>query len=135
MIQRIQSVWLFLAILLTFATIFTPLFTRLLDDPAAWILSSYIAAGCFSIGLSKWAFFNFKNRPKQAGFVGKAMIFQIITIGVGVAVFFTSGPIGTDLLGESLGLVMLVLALVFQFLARNAILKDENLVKSIDRIR
>ena len=135
MIQRIQTVYLFLAILLTTGTFFTPLFDRLIEDPAAWIFSAYIAAPVLTIGLTAWSIFRFLDRHAQVSTVNKAIIFQTITIGVGVAVFFTIGPIRIGEIGELFAVGMLFLALVLQILARASILKDEKLVKSMDRIR
>jgi hypothetical protein len=134
-IQRIQTVFLILAVMLTATSYFTELFTRLADDPAGWILSSFIAATLFSAGISIWSVFLFKDRVKQAAWVSKAFTFQIIAIGAGVGVFFTSGPIGSALLSEFVGVFLLSGAGMVQFAARKAILKDEALVQSIDRIR
>jgi hypothetical protein len=133
-IQRIQTVYLIFAILLTLATLFTPLFTQLLSDPAAWILSGFIAAIGFSIVLSGWAIFRFNDRPAQASTVGKAMIFQLIAFGVSVAVVFTPGAFENALTFAS-GSAILFIALILQVLARAAIMKDEKLVQSMDRIR
>lgn len=135
MIQRIQTVYLLLAILLTTGTFFTPLFDRLIEDPAMWIFSAYLAASVFAMGLTGWAIFKFADRPSQVATVNKAIIFQLITIGISIAVFFTIGPIGSDNLGEFFAVGMLVLAFILQILGRFSILKDEKLVKSMDRIR
>jgi hypothetical protein len=133
-IQRIQTVYLILAILLTLATHFTPLFVQLLADPAAWILSGFIAAIAFSIVLSIWAIFRFNDRPAQATTVGKAMIFQLIAFAISVAVVLTPGTI-EHALSFATGSALLFAALILQVLARAAILKDEKLVQSMDRIR
>lgn len=135
MIQRIQSLHLILAVIFTAATYFTPLWDRLVEDPAAWILSGFLAATAFSIGFSLFAILKFTNRPAQVQWINRAMVFQIIAIAVSVAVFFTLGHIGSNLLSETIAVFMLVIALVFQFVARRAIVADEKLVKSIDRIR
>lgn len=135
MIQRIQTVYLILAVLLTISVVFTALFDRLLEDPQAWILSAFIAAVVFSVGISIWSVFKFTDRPAQAATVSKAMVFQLIAMGVGVAVFFTMGPINSGDIGEFMGVGLLSVGLLFQLLARIAILKDEKLVKSMDRIR
>jgi uncharacterized membrane protein SirB2 len=134
-IQRIQSLYLLLAALVTLSVFLTPLRERLFEDPAAWILSAFIAATVFSSGISLFAIFRFSNRPDQARWIGRAMIFQVIAVGVGVAVFFTLGDIGSVLLGEAVAVGLLIVALVLQLLARRSVLADEKLVKSIDRIR
>lgn len=134
-IQRIQSLYLLIAALLTLATFLTPLRERLFADPAAWILSAFIAATVFSAALSLYSIFRFNNRPDQVKWINKAMIFQLIAIGVSVAVFFTLGPVGSALIGEASAVALLVVALVLQYLARRGVEADEKLVKSIDRIR
>jgi signal transduction histidine kinase len=134
-IQRIQSAYLLLAALVTLAVYVTPLRDRIFEDPAAWIMSAFIAATVFSSALSLFSIFRFSNRPDQARWIGRAMIFQVIAIGVGVAVFFTLGEIGMVLMGEAIAVGLLVLGLVFQLLARRSVWADEKLVKSIDRIR
>jgi hypothetical protein len=134
-IQRIQSLYLIIAVLLIGGVFFTPLFDRLLEDPAAWILSAFVAATAFSAVISIWVITLFANRPAQIKWLAKVMIFQIIAIAMAVAVFFTLGNIGSNLIGEASAVAMLTLALVLQYLARQAIIKDEKLVKSIDRIR
>jgi len=133
-IQRIQTVYLILAILLTLATLLTPLFDQLLADPAAWILSGFIAAIGFSIVLSVWSILRFNDRPAQAATVGKVMIFQLIAFGISVAVVFTPGDID-NIVSFASGSALLFIALILQVLARTAILKDEKLVQSMDRIR
>lgn len=135
MIQRIQSLYLIIAVLLIGGVFFTPLFDRLLEDPAGWILSAFVAATAFSAILSIWVIALFANRPAQIKWLAKTMIFQIIAIATGIAVFFTLGNIGSNLIGEASAVAMLGIALVLQYLARQAIIKDEKLVKSIDRIR
>jgi hypothetical protein len=134
-IQRIQTIYLILAVVVTVAVFFTDLFQRLLEDPAAWILSGFVAAVAFSSVLTLWSIFKFANRPAQSAMVAKALTFQIIAIGFGVAVFFTLGSLSSAQLGEFVGVIFLVSAFLMQFLARIAIDKDEKLVKSIDRIR
>jgi hypothetical protein len=67
--------------------------------------------------------------------VAKALTFQIISIGVGVAVFFTLGSFSTAQIGEFVGVFFLVIGLLMQILARHSIEKDEKLVKSTERIR
>lgn len=135
MIQRIQTLYLALAVIFIAAAYFTPLFDRVLEDPAAWIFSSFVAASLFSVILTIWSVFKFSNRKAQSAMVAKTMIFQVITIGIGVDVFFTIGSLSAAELGEFIGVIFLILALFLQFLGRVAIEKDEKLVKSIDRIR
>lgn len=135
MIQRIQTLYLLVAVLITGGAFFTPLFDRFLADPSAWVVSAFVTASVFSAGISIWSILLFKDRPNQTKKISRAMIFQIIAIGSAVGVFFTSGNLGSNLMGEAIGVALISLALILQYLARAAVLKDEELVKSIDRIR
>lgn len=134
-IQRIQTVYLVLSVLLLAGVFFTELFDRVLADPQGWIMSGFVAAIAFSASFSGWAVTQYRNRPKQASATFKAVLFTLIGLGAGVAVFFTMGPINSTHFGELLGVVLLTLAALFQMLARRSILKDEELVKSVDRLR
>jgi hypothetical protein len=135
LIQRIQTIFLTLALLLNIAFFFTPLFERVLEDPSGWFRSAILTAIGLAAILSAASIFMFKNRIRQMRWVKNAMIFQILASGTGVGVFFTLGRIGTHLTGEAAGLAFLILAVLFQLLANASIKKDERLVKSIDRIR
>ncbi|TVQ11586.1 MAG: DUF4293 family protein [Balneolaceae bacterium] len=135
MIQRIQTIFLTLALLLNIAFFFTPLFERVLEDPSGWFRSAILTAVGLAAILTAASIFMYKNRIRQMRWVKNAMIFQILASGTGVGVFFTLGRIGAHLTGEAAGLAFLILAVLFQLLANASIKKDERLVKSIDRIR
>ena len=50
-------------------------------------------------------------------------------------ILFSLGGIGTYLWDEAIGIVLVIAAFIAQFLAVRGIRKDEELVKSIDRLR
>jgi hypothetical protein len=135
LIQRIQTLFLTLALLLNIAFFFTPLFERVLEDPSGWFRSAILTAIGLATILSAVSLFMYKNRLTQMRWVKNAMIFQLLASGTGVGVFFTLGRIGSHLMGEAIGLGFLILAVLFQLMANASIKKDERLVKSIDRIR
>lgn len=135
MIQRIQTVYLSLATFFTLCVVFTPLYNRIMDEPQAWIGISFVIVlllamftNIFSIGL-------YNDRAKQQKRVRIAVIFQVIGLGVAAAVLFTLDGFGPYLWAELLGTFFILFALILQFLAIKAIKKDEELVRSIDRIR
>lgn len=135
MIQRIQTVLLILAVGLDAAFFFTPLFDDALKDPSGWISSALIVALLFSVVFCLYSLVLFKNRPRQIHWVKRAMLFQIISLGCGLAVIFTLGGIGSFLWDELISLGMILVALIMQYGAIHYIKKDEDLVRSMDRIR
>lgn len=81
------------------------------------------------------AIFLYKNRRLQLNVVKIATLIQIVALGFATGVLFSLGGFGTFLWRESLGLGLIALALFFLWLAGAGIKKDEELVKSMDRIR
>ena len=135
MIQRIQSVYLGLVLVLNAVFVFTPLFGKILDDPAAWVSSTHIAALGFSAGVSIYSIFLFNNRTKQQLFVKVSSGFQVVALGSAMGVLLSLGGIGSYLWDEALSLGLVLVGIVFQFLALRGIKKDDTLVRSMDRIR
>lgn len=104
-------------------------------DPSGWLSNGLIAALLFSMVLSLYAIFLFRNRPNQMRWVKRAMLFQVIALGMNIGIFFTVGRIGMNLMTEALSVGLLMLAFILQYLALHFIDKDEKLVQSMDRIR
>jgi len=125
MIQRIQSLYLIIAILLSTGFLF---YTQQFENSSD--IQSY--GGYFlSPLLILITLFLFKKRVLQARMCVLIIVFQISLIAyysyhlVNDIIFDTSYP--------SLGVSIILIVLVF--LARRSILKDEALVRSVDRIR
>lgn len=135
MIQRIQSVYLALAIVLNLSVVFTPIFNRGLEDPQLWIGAGFIGLAVLSVLLTAVVLGLFKNRQKQISLIKPAMLLQVGSCAFGLGILFSMGGIGRYLWDEALGCLLLLAALAAQFLAMRAIRKDEELVRSIDRIR
>ena len=81
------------------------------------------------------AIFLYKNRELQLKAVKFATYIQIIAFGFATGVLFSLGGFGTFLWREVLGLGLIALVLLFLWIAGVGIKKDEELVKSMDRIR
>ena len=135
MIQRIQSVWLFLA-----AVVMASLFyLEIYKLPAVSITlgNNYIGmilAG-ISILLSLITIFRFKNRRSQLSLIWLNLL---ANIGLLAWLFFSisketeaAGATG----GYRLGAFTPVIVIILLFLARGGIRKDEKLLKSLDRLR
>ena len=135
MIQRIQTVFLLIAVFLNAGFLFTPIFELTEAYPNQWMVLLLSTALTLSTILSFIAIFLYKNRTLQIRFVTVAMVAQVILIGVAGGVLFSMGAIDMDSIAEITGVVMVVLSWILQFLAVKAIKKDDALVRSIDRIR
>lgn len=135
MIQRIQTIFLSLAAVCSFAVYFTPIYTRAIEDPQAWIGLGLASTLIIAVLLSLYSIFLFKNRKSQIAWVKRAALIQVIALGFSTGVFFSLGGIGTYLWDEAIGTGLIVLSFAFQLLALKFIHKDEKLVKSMDRIR
>ncbi|AXI99983.1 protein of unknown function (DUF4293) [Cyclonatronum proteinivorum] len=135
MIQRIQTVYLALAILLNILFFFTPLYNEARFDPSGWLLPFLTAATAFAALISLYSIFLYKKRERQIQVVSYACLFQVIAMGSAGGVFMSMGRLGYDMVPELLGVIMLLVALTLQFLAIKGIKKDSALIRSIDRIR
>ena len=113
MIQRIQTVWLLLAVVaLAVGAVFEPM--------------SYNKGMVGAMALVTLAtIFLFNNRPFQSNLCA-------VLMGLGV-VYYIALAVMQPVLEWYCALPMV--AVLFLFLARKAIVKDEKLVKSLDRIR
>lgn len=124
-----------LAILISIAFFFMPLYSHSLTDPSGWISIGITVALGFSILITFFSIFLFNNRQNQINWLKRAMVFQVIALGMCFAIFFTLGTYGYHLWDEAVGVALLFLALVLLYLAIRYIRKDDNLVRSMDRIR
>jgi hypothetical protein len=116
-------------------TFFTPIYDRIWEDPAVWIPYSFSVTATLALLISIVAIFLYNNRPFQANVVRGGIGMQFFALGFVVGVLFSLGGIGTYLWQEAIGVFLMLLALLAQFLAVRSIKKDEELVKSMDRIR
>jgi glucan phosphoethanolaminetransferase (alkaline phosphatase superfamily) len=158
MIQRIQTIFLFLVAVAMGVTIGTTLWTQdITDTGQTWSLSAFALSNVDSSNeviqsTSKWylaslaaligllaviSIFQYKNRAKQ---MMLNMINSLLMVGLVATIFFT-----TNGLNESLGMEVagsykagfwaILVAMVMNMLANRFIRKDEALVRSVDRIR
>lgn len=142
MIQRVQSLFLLLTTLLSGVLFFIPLFE--LPAAAADIAPRLFMIGsnallltlCAAIGISSFiVIFIYRNRPFQL----KACRLILILIFILIALlFYTSDTISSGLDQKVLfkiGTYLPMLQVIFVFLAHRGIKKDDELVKSADRLR
>lgn len=136
MIQRIQSIYLFIAALISGVLIFfVSLWSNEAGEPV--YVEDVIPALTMFLGsavLSLVTIFLFKNRKLQfvLGRVNILLNFFLL----GVFVYWTLTVPGEMQISEKgIGMFIPVLSIVFLVLANKAIKKDEDLVKSVDRFR
>jgi hypothetical protein len=135
LIQRIQSLYLLLAVILNIAVFFTPVYRHAVNDPVAWIGWGFASSLTLTFLLAAAAIFLYKNRILQLRMVKLGTYIQIVVLGFTAGILFSLGGFGTFLWKEVLSSGLVVLGLILFWLAGRAIKKDEELVKSMDRIR
>ncbi len=135
MIQRIQSVFLFLAFVLNGSLFFNGLYSHAMDDPQAWIGIGFALALTLAALAPLGSIFLYRNREFQVKGVNVSLVLQVVALGYGIGILISLGGFGTFLWDESLGIGMLLLALLSQLYGRKKIKDDIELVKSMDRIR
>lgn len=104
-------------------------------DPAVWIGYGLAISLTFALILAIGSVFLYKNRPLQLKIVKIGTYIQIVALGFGTGVLFSLGGLGIFLWQETIGVVLITVALAMYWLAGRGIKKDEELVKSMDRIR
>ncbi len=144
MIQRIQSIYLLGATLLSGGLIF--LLNLWVDEQenVFFVIDSFsteskllmvmAALFIFSALLTFSAIFQYKKRQLQ--FVLGRLTILINFIIIGILVYYSQNLSGEITVSEKgIGLIIPILTIVLVALANKAIKKDEELVKSVDRLR
>ena len=137
MIQRIQTIYLFLAFLIVGVLPFIfPLWT-LSDGKDYFFMQNQIYAILFglSTAISLYSIISFKKRQTQ--FVANRLNIVLNLILLGLFVYHSLNLSGeaVTVSEKGIGMFLPILAIVFLVLANKAIKKDEDLVKSVDRLR
>ena len=137
MLQRIQTVWLFLAAIAIAITLYFNVY-KLADDTSVNLQSNYIAIVLVGISaiLSLIALFNFKKRKAQLSMIWANIL---VIIGLLAWMFYSIELLKVDINETggmyAFGAFVPLVALVFLFLARSGIKKDVKLLKAYDRLR
>ncbi len=152
MIQRVQTIWLFLASLTLMMLLLLPIVTKINNDTEFWVLVSglyqKVATGTakieaflglmistIAVALLTFAnIFTFNNRTLQ-----KRICNVVIILTLGLSFWISQEaqkiPGGLENVNYNIGAFMPVLAIIFCFLAMRGIRNDEQLIKSADRLR
>ncbi|KOS05025.1 hypothetical protein AM493_02475 [Flavobacterium akiainvivens] len=135
MIQRIQSIYLALAFICNGVLPFLlPLFW--VNGEPEFVIENigYVVLNAFSASLSIISLFSFKKRKNQFVFGRLNIILNFILLGLFIArLLNVSGGENTPVKG--IGVFLPIVSIVLLSLANRAVKKDENLVKSADRLR
>ena len=155
MIQRVQSIWLLLAVITLICLFFLPLLTKTVDGIGHGVYttglhremngesgSGYSVTFAFSLItlniaaalLSFGAIFFFKNRRLQKGIILSAIL-TIIALAALCIYHGQQLPGGFSGASIAAGTFLPVVALIFCLLAIRGIRKDEQLLRSADRLR
>lgn len=161
MIQRVQSIFLLIAIIIPIVLIFLPL-GYLTTDAAQYVYNSislkenipdgasvirlYYLAFCLFLTsvLAGVALFSYKNRVKQMQIVSFTMIVFLITLMLILWIcpdiifkkFFGARMEDFTFIFNTVPLIiMIIIEAVCLFMANRFIKKDEELVRSADRLR
>lgn len=160
MIQRVQTIFLFLVVIAMGVTIGTPIWEQTQTNSGtgdSWNLTSFMLNNLDSSGeiiqsSSKWyivsiaafaglmaliSIFQYANRGRQ---MMLNMVNSMVMVGLVVSIFLTTNGINSAInapeSGEyQIGFWAILVAMVCNMLANRFIRKDEALVRSVDRIR
>lgn len=136
MIQRIQSLYL---VLVGIIASVLPFFVNLWSDAKGmeiYATDEILVSVLFYVSalLAVWALLLFKNRKNQFVVNRLNIILNLFLLG-----FFVYRSLnlsgGTEVSEKGIGMLIPVFSIVFLVLANRAIKKDEDLVKSVDRLR
>ncbi|TRO64018.1 DUF4293 domain-containing protein [Christiangramia sabulilitoris] len=136
MLQRIQTIYLLLAAITSAGLIFVFDLWKNSAGEEVYAQDQLIAFGMFlaSAAISLVSIFMFKNRKLQFVLGRLNIILNLFLLGVFVYWSLTL-PGEMDISEKGIGMFLPIISIVFIVLANKAIKKDEDLVKSVDRLR
>lgn len=150
MLQRIQSVYLFIAGVLMLIGLFLPVMHLTDDDePLGIVYNGFARFGldisylpiCLAffivlgIGMVTYAIFLYRDRLKQVKFCRWSIVLIVAYyILFGALYFYYDDTLGRTL-SLNISACLPFVALIFCYLAIKRIMKDERLVRAADRIR
>ena len=136
MLQRIQTVYLLLALVVSAGLVFvfhlwiTKENVKLFAQDELLYFGLFLGSGLLSL----ISIFMFKNRKSQFVLGRLNIILNFILLGLFVYQSLNlSGE--TNVSEKGIGMLLPIFSIVFLALANKAIKKDEDLVKSVDRLR
>lgn len=146
MIQRVQTIWLFLAAFISAALFIFPLYQYTLAGSVTPSVLSARSGNAFVLLLLAAdmtlvplvTIFFFKNRKRQKTLIWLAILSSFAFIGVMIMYIQdlkNAVPPATNDNFTLPGPIIPVVVIVFLFLAYKGVRKDDALIKSVDRLR
>ena len=137
MIQRIQTIYLILTFLVTGVLLFfVPLWTTI-DGKAFYFMQDQVYT--ILLGLSTMltviSIISYKKRQNQFVMGRLNIILNLILLGLFVYRSLNLSGEAATVSEKGIGMFLPIVAIVLLVLANKAIKKDEDLVKSVDRLR
>ena len=136
MLQRIQTIYLLIAagvsagLIYVFELYITTEEIKIFADDNIYVFAAFLASALLSI-ISR---FKYKNRKSQFMLGRLNIILNFFLLG-----FFVYQSLNisgeTAVSEKGIGMLLPIISIVFLALANKAIKKDEDLVKSVDRLR
>jgi cell division protein FtsW (lipid II flippase) len=152
MIQRIQSIWFFLAALCIALLLFVPIISKVINDSEYWIntiglyqqtngaankIEAFLPMTIITVAsaiLLLVTIFMFKDRKRQKSV---AFVSLILILVLSILTYINLEKITGGLEGVTykLGAILPIIAIIFIYLGVRGINNDEKLIKSADRLR
>ncbi len=136
MLQRIQTIYLILAFVVSGVLPFVFPLWKAMDGKDYFFMvdMTYVTLFGLSISASLLSILSYKKRQHQFVLGRLNMIFNLILLGL--FVYRTLNLSGEATVSEKgIGMFLPIVSIVLLVLANKAIKKDEDLVKSVDRLR
>ena len=137
MLQRIQTIYLLIAAGISGGLIF--LFDLWTNTEGIKVFAQdetlYFSLFMGSMVLSLISIFRYKDRQSQFVLGRLNIISNFILLGLFVYRSLSLSGEASDVSEKGIGILLPILSIVFLVLANKAIKKDEDLVKSVDRLR
>lgn len=136
MLQRIQTIYLLISAVISGGLIFVFHLWTTLNEVEFYAKEDMLYLGLFfgSASLAFIAIFKYKNRQTQFVLGRLNIILNFILLGL--FVYRSLNLSGETVVSEKgIGMLLPIFSIVFLVLANKAIKKDEDLVKSVDRLR
>ena len=137
MLQRIQTVYLLIVAIISGGLIFVFDLWTTTNDIMVFAKDEPVIFGLFigSALLAVISIFKFKNRKSQFMLGRLNQILNLILLGFFVYRTLNASGEANDVSEKGVAIFLPVISIVFLILSNRAIKKDEDLVKSVDRLR
>ena len=137
MIQRIQTIYLLIVAGISAGLTFLVNLWVTIEEVVVFAKDEIVYFSMFMVSaiLALIAIFMFKNRKFQFVLGRLNIILNFILLGLFVYRYLSISGETSDVSEKGIGILLPIFSIVFLVLANKAIKKDEDLVKSVDRLR